>query len=169
MAKAAAALQLAAWADSVRGRIAGIHGVPRPRVRSSAFLKAWTGEQTKKLDASPAAMQQALGQASVGSRRTSTKWECPCGYVNFGLRVKCKTCDEARNGASPNVVGAPAPGGSAAMEVYKVPATAMPPETGLKDVENLIKHLRDLGGNSAGGIVIADLQRQQQGVKEKVL
>ena len=60
--------------------------------------------------------------------------------------------------------------GSGALLMYHTtPATAMTPEKELKDLENLIKHLKALGGNSAGGIVMADLQRQQQGVKEKVL
>ena len=85
----------------------------RPQEVMPAFLKAWTADQTKRLDASLAAMQKALGQTGGGQVKQQddkdAKWVCPCGYVNFGFRLQCKTCELARSGASPHGGGAPTP------------------------------------------------------------
>ena len=82
----------------------------RPKEVVPAFLKTWTAEQTKKMDASLAAMAKALGQHGEGPAKKQgdkdTKWGCPCGFVNFGFRLQCKTCEKPRSEVSPSGGGA---------------------------------------------------------------
>ena len=111
-----------------------------------AFLKAWTADHTKRLNASLAAMQKAMGQSGGGQAKQQedkdTKWVCPCGYVNFGFRLQCKTCELARSGASPSGGEAPTPAGGATMEVDTGVETAETLEQELKGTENLIKVIK---------------------------
>ena len=153
-----------------------------PQDVSPAFMKAWTAEQTKRLDASLAksvamAMQKALGQTGGGQAKQQAKqqagkdakWVCPCGYANFGFRLKCKTCELARSGASPSGGGASTPAGGATMEVDTEVETAETLEQELKGTENLIKVIKTSEAPPAHkAVLIAGLQEELHVVKEKI-
>ncbi len=136
-----------------------------------AFLRTWTDQQTKKLDAALAKMDKVLASSPVKGSAGEGKWECKCGFGNYSFRVKCKACGCDKCGgtveAQARVQASAAP---VAMQIDSKDQVLMAsPEQEVKELENLLKVLKSSTASAKKDLLVASLQEQLQAAKEKVL
>jgi hypothetical protein len=114
-------------------------------------------------------MGKAQGRAEVQSRARLASGSAVV-VDNFAHRQQCKTCPEAPKQALPPAAGGPAAGAAAAMKLESQPPVAEEtPENNVRGLENLIKHLKESAAPATKDVALADLQKQLQWAKSKVL